>query len=392
MRDLLLKNCRVFTPAPLPGLNDILVKKGKIKEIADNLSALNIPVLDCRGLAVVPGFIDVHIQGAGGFDFLTGERQEIEKLACTVLSTGTTSFLATTEVAGDGREEHLIRLQGYIRDRAFPFARPLGIHLEGPFINYLKKGMLNPAIITKPGLSYCRRIIKHTGNTLKMMTLAPELKGSMALIRELKKNGIIAALGHTLADYEQAGKGIKAGITQVCHLFNAMTPLDHKKPGAFFAALEAQKVTVQLICDGIHIHPAVLRMAYRLFGADRICIITDGLANLGLPDGNYAYGDRRYKSINGTCYYKDGTLIGTALPLNKAAKRMQDFTGAAFEEILCMLSAVPARSLGEHNKGEIKRGKDADLVVMDKDFRIYAAIVNGAAGYLTDKVKYRRKR
>ncbi len=385
MRELLLKNCRIFSPKPLPGFNDILIKKGKIARIGQKIKEKNIPLLDCRGRRVVPGFIDVHLQGAGGFDFLTGDRPGIEKLAYSALSSGTTSFLATTEVVKDGKEEHLKRLRDYIQDRDFLYAKPLGIHLEGPFINYQKKGMLNPGVITKPGLKYCREIIKDTGATLKMMTLAPELKGSISIIRELKRKGVLVALGHTLAGYEEAKAGINAGISQVCHLFNAMTPLDHKKPGAFFAALEANKVTVQLICDGVHIHPAVLRMAYRLFGVERICIITDGLANLGLPDGEYTYGDRKYKSINGTCYYKDGTLIGTALPINKAAKRFQAFTGASFEETIRMLSTVPAKSIGALNKGELKCGKDADLAVIDKDFNVYAAVAGGIAGYVTKK-------
>lgn len=387
MRDLLLKNCRVFTPLPLTGVKDIFIKKGKIVKIGKGLKAKNTPVLDCRGLCAVPGFIDVHLQGAGGFDFLSGDRAEIECLAYTALTSGTTSFLATTEIVKDKKEEHLHRLQGYIKDKKFPYAKPLGVHLEGPFINYLKKGMLNPRIITKPDLKYLRAIIKHTGNTLRMMTLAPELKGGLSLVRALKQKGMVAALGHTMAGYEEAKKGARHGISQVCHLFNAMTPLDHKNPGAFFAVLEEKNITVQVICDGVHVHPAVLRMVYSLFGPKRICIITDGLANLGLPDGTYNYGDREYISVKGTCYYKDGTLIGTALPINQAAKRMQEYTGASFEDVLSMLSTVPAGSIGEKNKGEIKTGKDADIAITDKDFKVYAAVADGKAGFIGSRLK-----
>ncbi|MEI6845902.1 MAG: N-acetylglucosamine-6-phosphate deacetylase, partial [Candidatus Firestonebacteria bacterium] len=252
-----------------------------------------------------------------------------------------------------------------------------GTHLEGPFINIKKKGMIRPDGILRPSVKIMKMIEKASQGTLKMMTIAPELKGTLPLVKRFKKAGIVAAVGHTYASYEETKAGLKAGITHATHLFNAMPPLHHREPGVLGALAADKTATVQVIADGVHLHPAVLKIIYKIFGADRICLITDGLSPLGLGDGEYTYHGIKYSNRKGTCYYYNGTLIGTALPLNQAAKRMQSYTGASFEEIIRMLSTTPAKTLGNKSKGVLKTGKDADIAVIDGNFKVYAALSGG---------------
>jgi len=377
MQDILLKNCRVCAPERLPWKKDILVRAGKIKVIAGNIKAKGIPVLDCKGRFAVPGFIDVHIQGAGGADIFDATPAAFIKIAKTLAATGTTSFLATTALAPDNKQAHLRAIADFMKSGNTEGAKMLGTHLEGPFINIKKKGMIRPDGILRPSVKIMKMIEKASQGTLKMMTIAPELKGTLPLVKRFKKAGIVAAVGHTYASYEETKAGLKAGITHATHLFNAMPPLHHREPGVLGALAADKTATVQVIADGVHLHPAVLKIIYKIFGADRICLITDGLSPLGLGDGEYTYHGIKYSNRKGTCYYYNGTLIGTALPLNQAAKRMQSYTGASFEEIIRMLSTTPAKTLGNKSKGVLKTGKDADIAVIDGNFKVYAALSGG---------------
>ena len=377
MRDVLLKNCRVLTPEILPGKKDILVKDGRVKLIARKIKAKGVMVFDCKGNFAVPGFIDVHVQGAGGCDIFDGTPLAFGKISKALAATGTTSYLATTALLPGKKQDHLRAVADYMKYADCSGAKILGTHLEGPFINIKKKGMIRPDGILRPSAKTMKMIEEYSCGTLKMMTIAPELPGALSLIKRLIKAGVIASAGHTMASYAETKAGIKSGITHATHLFNAMPPLHHREPGVLGALAEETNTTVQVISDGVHIHPSILRMIYKIFGADRICLITDGLSPIGMGDGSYSYHGVKYKTINGTCYYRDGTLIGTALPLNQAAKRMQLFTGATFPEIIRMLSTVPAKVLGLSQKGSLKSGKDADIAVIDKDFNVYATIVAG---------------
>ena len=381
MRDILLKNCYVFAPEIIPGKKDILVKDGRIKCISGKIKAKGIPVLDCRGKIAVPGFIDVHVQGAGGVDIFDGTLLAFKKISKALASSGTTSYLATTALTPDTKQEHLRAIADFLKYSNNEGAEMLGTHLEGPFINIKKKGMIRSDGIMRTSNKIMEIIEEASEGTLKMMTIAPELRGALSLIKRLKKSGVVASAGHTMASYEEAKAGIKAGISHATHLFNAMPSLHHRAPGVLGAIAEDKNVTVQVIADGIHLHPSVLRLIYKIFGADRICLITDGLSSLGLGDGEYIYHGIKYKNIKGTCYYYNGTLVGTALPLNLAAKRMMDYTGAAFEEIVSMLSTVPAKVLGKKNKGRISTGKDADIAIVDGKFNVYTVIVEGKIAF-----------
>jgi N-acetylglucosamine-6-phosphate deacetylase len=221
-------------------------------------------------------------------------------------------------------------------------------------------------------------ILDMTAGKLAMMTIAPELDGSLEIIRRLVDSNIVASFAHSEADYEQTLVGIGAGISHVTHLFNAMSGVHHRAPGPLVAILENEKVTAQLIADGVHLHPSVLKLAFGILGPERVVLITDGMQAMGLPDGQYIYNGVEYESKNGAARYKDGTLIGTALGLSELVKRFTSFTGCGLDVAVKMVTENPAKVLGHaERRGSVAVGKDADLVLLDDDLSVHTTIVSG---------------
>ena len=376
--DLTIVNCR------LPGKPDgsryaILIEDGLIREITD--SGTSAPTdLDAKGGTALPGFIDVHVQGAGGSDALDGTVEAMEAISRTCARFGTTGFLATTVYRPGGDNEHLSLLSGIDGD-ALGGARMLGVHLEGPFISPAKRGMIQPDCICAPDPEVLDRIMEATDG-LRMMTIAPELEGSHGIIRRLVKNRIIASLGHTCASYEEALEGIDVGLGQVTHLFNAMPGLHHRAPGPILAIMESDHLPVQVITDGVHIHPGVLRWAFRQMGGGRFITITDGMCAMGLPDGNYVYNGLNYEAKDGAARYSDGTLIGTTLGMSQMVGRLMEITGCDLGVAARTASLNPARSLGlDGRKGSMAEGGDADITILLPDLSVQATIVGGRVVY-----------
>ncbi len=269
-------------------------------------------LVDAEGRTVVPGFIDVHVQGAGGADVLDGTAEALATISRACCRFGVCGFLATTVYRPGGDNSHLAGVRRAM-NMDLGGARLLGAHLEGPFISRAKRGMILPECICDPSPLVMDDIERLSGDSLRMMTIAPELTGSLEIIRRLADSGVIASFGHSSASYEQALKGIEAGITHVTHLFNAMPSLHHRSPGPLLAIFKADGPTVQIIPDGVHLHHRVIKFAYELLGADRCVTITDGLQAMGLPEGRYVYNGIEYESKGGSARYHDGTLIGTTL-------------------------------------------------------------------------------
>ncbi len=373
---LLLKNCRVFNPQEVKGRSDILMVDGKIRQIGRRIRArAGIPVLDCKGRIAAPGFIDLHIHGAGGADDLVDTTAALQTMSLTIARTGVTSFLATA-IAAPIKENKYLREIAEAVKTGLPGAQVLGTHIEGPFINVTKRGMIRADTIQRASKRLLKQLIEEAGGTIRMLTVAPEIPGNIELIRYMKKHKIVASLGHTIASYDQAMLGIKAGITQATHIFNAMTSLNHREPGAPGAIFDSETVSAQLICDGKHISPTVIRMIYKILPPERICIITDSMPDQGLKDGHYKFYGTEYDSVDGTCYYKDGTLVGTAVPLNEMGRRFMKFTGAPLSEVFTTLSYSSAKSLGL-KKGRIVAGYDADIVITDEKLKIFGTVVKG---------------
>ncbi len=373
---LLIKNCRLFD-AKDKVATSILIEDGVITQIGDIEADTGCEVVDGRGRVAAPGFIDVHIQGAGGADVLDGTVEALKAISQTCARFGTTSFLATTVYKVSGDNGHLALAAEY-SGRELGGAKLAGIHLEGPFIAANKKGMIQPDCICPASMRTLDKILDLTGGRLKMMTIAPEIDGSLEIIRRLVDCNIVASFSHSEANYEQTLEGIKAGISHATHLFNAMSPVHHRSPGPLVAIFENEKVTAQLIADGVHIHPSVLRMAFEILGPERIVLITDGMQAMGLPDGQYVYNGVEYESKNGAARYKDGTLIGTALGLIELVKRLISFTDCSLDVAVRTVTENPAILLGiEERKGSIAVGKDADLVLLGDDLSVRMTIVGG---------------
>jgi len=384
MGTLLIRNCRLLELADFNAV-DVHVENGVIVRIGRG-SGGHGPggriddTLDACGRILAPGFVDVHVQGAGGADVLDGTGNAIETISRTCARFGVTSFLATTVYMSGGENDHLTEAAGYTGGKTGG-ARLEGIHLEGPFISHEKRGMISPGCVCAPDGEVLDKILDLSNGTLRMMTIAPEVAGSLPLIRRLTDSGIIGSIGHTNGSYEETLRGFDAGISHATHLFNAMSPIHHRAPGPLIAVLLSESITAQIISDGVHLHPEIVRLARRMLGSDRVVLITDGMQAMGLPDGSYTYNGTPYRSENGTARYEDGTLIGTTLGMNSIVSRYRNFTGCSLNEALAAASANPARLLGLGERGRVEPGMDADLIIIDEAINIYATIVAGNVVY-----------
>lgn len=377
---LLLSRCRLLDASPDAEPVDLLLDGGSIVRIGGALAGPDeVPTLDAGGRTLIPGLIDLHIHGAGGADLLDGSPEGLEEMSRTLARLGTTSFVGTTFLWPETGSAHL-RVAAERVGAELGGARMLGLYLEGPFISPARRGGLPPQAVLPPSSDTLKRVLEQTAGTLRLMTIAPELPGSLALVEELAENGVTPAFGHSDASYEQTRDGIRAGIRHVTHLFNAMRGLHHREPGPLVAIHEAEDLPVELIGDGVHVDRHVARWARSLFGPDRLLSITDAMRTAGLPDGGYRYGGRDFESRDGAARYTDGTLIGTSLGLLQVVLRLREFSGCSLAEAVDSASRLPARRLGL-NKGAIEEGRDADLVLLDPDHSVWATIVGGRVVY-----------
>ncbi len=371
---VLVKNCK-----PYFNLNikiNLLISDGKIIEVGE-INDKNCDIIDGKGLIISPGLIDVHIQGAGGVDILDNNEDKLKLMSNTLAKLGTTGFLATTVVKKDINNEHLKKVSNLF-NKELNGATILGTHLEGPFINKDKKGGIDAASIFEFTEDRLNEILEASGITLKMMTIAPELPQSDLLIKLLKNANVIPSLGHTDADYYITLDCFNKGVNHVTHLCNAMNPLKHREPGPIPAIINNGNVSCQIISDGHHIHPGMIKFLYKTLGIDNIVLITDGIQAMGLPDGRYVYNGREYTSLEGAAKYDDGTLIGSSFPLIKIVKKFIEFTGCSLSEAITAASYNPAKVLGITNsKGSLEVGKDADLILFDEQFDVKHVFIHG---------------
>ncbi|MDT0613827.1 N-acetylglucosamine-6-phosphate deacetylase [Streptomyces lancefieldiae] len=332
-------------------------------------------VLDVSGHWVVPGFVDLHNHGGGGASFTGGTAEDVLKGVHTHRLHGTTTVVASA-VTGD--LDFLARHAGMLAELAQQ-GDVAGIHFEGPFISPCRKGAHDEQLLRDPDPAEVRKLIDAAHGHAKMMTLATELPGGLDSVRLLTEHGVIAAVGHTDATYEQTLQAIDAGATVATHLFNAMPPVGHRAPGPITALLEDERITVELINDGTHLHPAALQLAFHHAGAARVAFITDAMDAAGFGDGRYLLGPLEVEVTDGVArLVEGGSIAGSTLTLDRAFKRAVTVDGLSVEDVVAAISANPARLLGMADRiGSLEPGKDADLVILDEGFDLVGVMRRG---------------
>jgi N-acetylglucosamine-6-phosphate deacetylase len=367
---LVLAGARVVLPGGVVDDGRVSVEGTKITAAAPE----NAEAIDVTGHWLIPGFVDIHNHGGGGASF-SGTADDVLKAIRTHRLHGTTTLVASTVTD----EMDLLVTQAGLLSELAEQGEIAGIHFEGPFISPCRKGAHSEELLRDPDPAEVRKLIDAARGKAKMVTLATELPGGIESVRLLAEHGVIAAIGHTDATYEQTVEAIDAGATVATHLFNAMPALNHRAPGPIAALLEDERVTVELINDGTHLHPAALELAFHHAGASRVAFITDAMDAAGIGDGRYMLGPLEVEVSDGVArLVEGGSIAGSTLTLDRAFKRAVTIDKLSVEDAVQALSANPARLLGLSDRiGSLEPGKDADLVLLDADFDVKGVMRRG---------------
>jgi len=350
----------------------------KIRAVDRHVNIDGASIIDAQGCFVSPGFIDLHIHGSGGADVMDATHEALETISQTLLQTGTTAFLATTMTMSRERiDAALENIREY--SAGVSGAQIIGVHMEGPFINPIRHGAQDVKYVAKPVLE----AVKPHTDIVKMITLAPEVEGGELFVKLLTEHfpHIILSIGHSEANYHETKESFGWGISHATHLFNAMPPYHHRDPGLVGAVLDSD-VTCDVIADLLHLHPAVLRLVHRM-KEDKLILITDAMRAGCMKCGTYELGGQEVLVKDGKATLQDGTLAGSILKMNEALRHMVDHTAMSLPQAVFSVTEAPSKKL-RLNKGCLKEGYDADIVIFDEDFSIISTIVAG-------EVKYQRR-
>ncbi|MBY0161633.1 N-acetylglucosamine-6-phosphate deacetylase [Cytobacillus firmus] len=379
MNNKIIQHVKVHLPHQILPSATVWISNGKLKRIEPTQEIETIEGdaerIDGNGMWLIPGMIDVHIHGANGYDMMDGTEDSIQEVSRACAATGCTSFLATSVSSTIEDLLNMIRSVKAVIGRE-QGARIAGIHLEGPYLNPKRKGMQNEKYLRHPNLEEMKLIIREAGSLIKMVTIAPELPGGLELISFLKEQGVVIAVAHSDATYEEAKLAFTAGASHVTHCFNGMRPIHHRDPGLIVAAFEEPHVSLQAIVDQVHLHPAIVRLMHRLKGPEGMVLITDALQAMGLGDGNYMFGGHHVTVSEGIARLADGTLASSTVTMNEAL-RLTEANGISMEDAVRMASTTPAHILGLSRKGKIEVGYDADLVLMDERYQVQWTMIEG---------------
>ncbi|WP_144554724.1 N-acetylglucosamine-6-phosphate deacetylase [Bacillus sp. X1(2014)] len=384
---ILLKGIRVYSQEQIIEDGYIKIKNQKIIEIGssselsnDNYNVIELPA----HFNAVPGFIDVHIHGAAGADTMDATKEALDTMVAALPKEGTTSFLATTMTQeGKQIENALINAGNYIKEQhASGKSEILGIHLEGPFVNSKMAGAQPIQHIIDPDLALLEEWQKLSNETIKLVTLAPERPHGIEMIRYLKEKGIIASIGHTDATYDEVNEAIEAGANHVTHLYNQMRGLHHREPGVVGAAFLREELKAEIIVDGVHSRPEMVKLAFKQKRSDGLILITDSMRAKCLKNGKYELGGQEVFVKDGKAVLEDGTLAGSILKLGQAVKNIISYADCSLEDAIEMASVNPAKQLNLYDrKGSIAVGKDADIVILDENMEVYMTLCRGILAF-----------
>ncbi len=378
---IVLNNAQILTPSITIPHGTIVTEGDKIRYVGE-IPPPSLPEdarkLDMSGCIISPGLIDLHLHGAIGIDFTKNAAPEWAPALKHHTAQGTTAFLATLMSAPHSRlVDALQQIAGYCPHAAPNTARCLGIHMEGPYLNPKQRGIHRPSNLRLPSLEEIIQYIKASIGWLKMLTLAPELDIGQDIIRTLAEQKITIAAGHSSAGYEQTKRAIQAGLSYCVHTGNAMAPPRQREPGVMGALLEDENVLCEVIADGIHIHPGVLKLFYKIKGAAGLVLATDSSPLAGLPPGLHQWQKQTIHISSDRITNSEGKLAGSCLTMAQAVKNMLEWTGCTLPEALQMATLNPAKVLGLRDKGRLADGKDADLVVFKHDLTIKLVLIGG---------------
>jgi len=356
----------------------LLIENGLIIGIEDRVDTValqNFNVIDAKGCFVIPGLIDLHAHGAYGADTMDATFESLNRMSIFFACHGVTSFLPTTVTASE--KDTLRAIENVsIYKSSVDGAQILGIHLEGPYLNEIFRGAQPQKHLRSADPVEYEKWFPY--QTVRLISVAPEIEGVMELIRRGREEKIEFAIGHSNASYEKVLEAVELGLRQVTHIFNGMPPLHHRSPGIVGAALSDHRLFTQVILDGIHVHPAVIKILIASKGIDRVIAITDSIRASGLEDGEYTLGDQTVIVINGIARTKEGGLAGSTLTLDQGLRNTLTFTDLSLQEVLPMFTSVPAMALDlEFQKGCLRPSADADIVLLDSNYSVRMSMVRG---------------
>ncbi|WP_169306540.1 N-acetylglucosamine-6-phosphate deacetylase [Cohnella pontilimi] len=335
--------------------------------------------VDLQGRKVIPGLIDVHVHGGNGFEVMKPAYEQLDGMSRYFAAHGTTTFLATT---ASGTQEEIVAALHNIR-KAMSLgvggAEIAGVHLEGPFLNDKRRGAFQTSDLRPASIDEMRIYLEAAGGAMRLVTLAPEIPGGFELAAWLLEQGVQVSIGHSDATFEEVKNAVALGCRHTTHHFNGMRPLHHRDPGVAGAGLMIPELTTELIADGVHVHPAVVKMLFDVKTPKKVCVITDSVVYAGLPDGVYGGSTMAGGMITLT---GSDTLAGSTLTMIQALRNVIDFTGLPLETVLAAFTLVPAAECGAANrKGSLNVGKDADFLILDGELQLHATYVKGKAVY-----------
>jgi N-acetylglucosamine-6-phosphate deacetylase len=381
-RALALTHARIVTPEEEIEEGTVVLAGGRIIQAGANPPPPQTDALDLRGLIVAPGFIDLHVHGGGGFSLASDDPEQTRSFARWAVGTGVTSFLVTP--IGRDRDDLLrqIRAARPLMKGVREGARPLGFHFEGPFLSPERLGAFRTEWLSEPSVEEFRAYLEAAGGHLRLISLAPELAGAEAVIAEAVAAGVVVGLAHSDATYEEAQRAFSLGVRHVTHCYNGMRLFHHRDPGCLAAALNSRDVTVELIADGVHVHPGAMELLLRAKGPERTVLVTDAIPLAGLADGSFDLGGEKVWVEDGVARRADGALAGSAFTMDRMVANAARWLPVGLPGAIRMATLNPALVIGvAGRKGRVAPGFDADLVVLAHDLEVEMTFIGGEQVY-----------